>query len=461
MVDRTTVALFVMLAFASVGCEATPRPPDVHPNRVPASAPAEENPAERPELPAPDFTPAELRRIARLSPLGPPPADPTNRVADDPRARALGKELFFDARLSGSGTVSCASCHDPIRDFTDGRALPSTLGEGTRNTPALWNLAWEKSFFWDGRASTLWGQAWVPIEHPREMAGDRLQVLHRIAGDRALCSEFEALFGVWPSLDRFPARATVAPASDLREPLPAAIGTAAEFTPEWNALSSDDRDLIDALATQVGKVLAAYQRTLVSGETSFDRAAPLLATGDTAADYPEAARRGLKLFIGKARCHLCHSGPTFSDHAFHATGVAPRPGLPEDQGRFGARARIEADPFGANGPHSDAPEGDAAFRAGAGVITGSDFGAFRTPGLRNVARTAPYMHAGQFATLEEVLRFYSDRVGSIPADPAHPEPLNEPLRLTRAEIADLIAFLESLSDEMIPAIPRSDPSERR
>jgi len=419
---------------------------DVAPDPGGAGATAGEPPAEV------RFGAQELRRIARLSPLGATPADPTNRVADDPRAVSLGARLFSDPRLSGSGTISCATCHDPARDFSDGLPVATTLAEGDRSTPSLWNVAWQRSFFWDGRATTLWGQAIVPIEDPREMGGDRLVVLRRLAADDGLRREFEALFGRWPDFSALPARALDPARPGARSAPPSA---------EWLALPAMERARVDELVSQLGKALAAYQRTLRSGETPFDRFAARLAAGEDDPEYPLAARRGLALFVGAARCHLCHHGPSFSDHAFHATGVAPRvlatgERAPEDPGRFSAYRRAREDPLRADGPFSDAPDGEAARRARGTRPSGSDFGAFRTPGLRNIARTAPYMHAGQLPSLEAVVRFYSDRSGALPPDPAHPEPLLAPLGLTDREIADLVAFLETLSDggsALAPATP--------
>lgn len=424
-----------------------------------ATAAAGEDPAQE----RPEFTERQLRRIARLSPLGVAPADPTNAVADDPRAVRLGERLFSDPSLSGDGSISCATCHDPARDFTDGRALPHTIAEGSRNTPSLWNAAWAKSFFWDGRATTLWGQSVVPIEDPREMGGDRLAVLRRIAADPGLRAEFEALFGPWPEDPEWPARAMESDPDDAR-------GGAVRPTAEWRALSDEDRTEIDMLFAQVGKALAAYQRTLVSGSTPFDRFAARLsaksepeADPDEAADpeYPAAAERGLALFVGKAGCHQCHHGPTLSDSAFHATRVAPAEGRSEDPGRYAAFPRVRSDPFRADGPHSDDTEGDAALRARISRRTGDDFGAFRTPGLRNVARTAPYFHAGQIATLEGVVRFYSDRTGALPPDPAHDDPLIAPLGLSEREITDLVAFLETLSDLPENAKSGEEPEDGR
>ncbi len=387
-----------------------------------------------PESPV-SFTERQLKRIRRLSPLGSPPTDPTNAVADDPRAQRLGRQLFFDSRLSGNGEISCSTCHDPEQYFQDGKKRAKTLKEMQRNTPTLQNSAWLRNFFWDGRATTIWGQAIEPIESPFEMGGDRLEVLHRLDADEAFKSAFIELFGEWPTLSDAPPRAYQVDEKGRRVE-----------TEAWRKLPKSRRFEIDHAIAQVGKLLGAFQRSLVTGETPFDRFVRTLSSQEVDREYPLAAQRGLALFVGKARCHQCHHGPIFSDQSFHATQVAPPEGLFPDEGRYGARRFLKLDQFGAGGRHSDDPDGKAARRARGAKITGGDFGAFRTPGLRNVSRTAPYMHAGQFETLEEVISFYSDRIGALPPDPDHLDPLNQPLNLSAEEQADLLAFLLSLTD---------------
>ena len=379
-----------------------------------------------------DWSPVAWRRVMRFHSFDTPPPDPTNRVADDPRAIALGEELFGDVRLSGDQTLSCATCHHPARDFADGLVVTEGVETGTRNSPSLWNVAWGKSFFWDGRASTLWGQAIDPIEDPKELGGDRLEVLHRLAADARVRGEFEALFGPWPDLSAYPPRR-------------ARADDPSQLTDAYAALSDEKQQTVDGLIVQVGKVIAAFQRSLVSGETPFDRHVEAILAGEPWVLSPEA-EWGMRLFVSRARCHLCHHGPVFSDGGFHATGVAPLEGGAEDLGRWGARDAVANEVFGAAGMWSDDRDGVAARRARTAQITPADYGAFRTPPLRNIARTAPYMHGGQFQTLREVVQFYSDRTGALPPDPAHPEPLNEPLNLSEAQIDAIVAFLESLSD---------------
>lgn len=352
---------------------------------------------------------ARAERLASFSPLPPVPAEPTNRVADDPDAAALGEALFFDPRLSGNGEVSCATCHDPARAFTDGRPLAVGVGRGTRRTPTLWNVAHHRWFTWDGRADTLWMQALDPIEDPREMGGDRRAVVRLIANDPELSAAYGALFG--------------AP--------PADTATAPE---------------IDAAFVNVGKAIGAFQRTLIRDDAPFDRYVAALAAGDPEGGGHLDARAlaGLELFLGKAGCVLCHSGPNFSDSEFHATGVPPRDaGLPEDAGRYDGAMVLMDSPFNAAGPHSDAPEGARARAVRSLRESPETWGEFRTPSLRNLTGRAPFMHQGQFETLEEVIDFYSELEG-VSFRNHHQEQLLEPLRLDGAEKDALIAFLRAL-----------------
>ena len=157
--------------------------------------------ASRPAHVSVEFDALERARIARMSPLGQPPADPTNAVADDPRAAHLGRRLFFEKRLSGDGRLSCAHCHDPEQAFTDGKTLAEGVGRTERNSPSLLNVAWQRWLFWDGRADTLWSQALKPLEHPLEMNGNRVAVARLLASDASLRVEYEALFNALPPMN--------------------------------------------------------------------------------------------------------------------------------------------------------------------------------------------------------------------------------------------------------------------
>ncbi len=397
------------------------------------------------------LTPAEVQRILRLARPEAPPPDETSRVADDPRAAALGRRLFEEPRLSFDGSFSCTSCHDPARHFTDGRAVAMGRVERERSTPSLLDVAWQRWLNWDGSADTLWGQALDPIEHPDELAGDRLSVARLIAGDAAYRDAYEAIFGPLPSVDwgALPTRARPWPRQVRRPPSDGggAAGSAAdELDLAWRAIPEPLREIIDTIFVNVGKSIAAFERTLRWPESPFDRfvAALRRGDGDAAAKLSPAALRGARLFIGDANCRLCHNGPLLSDGEFHSVGIPPREGpAPRDPGRFAGAELLVNSPFNAIGRFSDDPTGPRGERVRTLARSPETWGQFRTPSLRGVARTAPYMHAGQFATLHDVVRFYSTLEGQVIAG-HHRETVLEPLGLSDAQIDDLVAFLESL-----------------
>lgn len=368
-----------------------------------------------------------LARLAAFSPLPSVPHDPTNRVADDPRAVRLGQWLFFDTRLSSNGEVSCATCHDPEHNFTDGKPVATAIGTGTRKTPSVVGAAHMRWLFWDGRADSLWAQALEPIENPLEMGFDRLALAHLVTRDAELRAAYEALFGTLPNLThagRFPAHA---------RPVPDEPGHAQQVA--WAGMAPADRDTVDRLYANLGKTLAAYERKLVRGAAAFDR----FAAGDHSALSP-AARRGLELFLGPARCFLCHSGPNFSDSEFHNTSA---PGPVDDSGRHDGARKLAANAFTAAGPHSDQPDGPRADHVRRLRQSSETWGEFRTPSLRNLSGRAPYMHAGQLADLPAVLRFYSTREGASGRS-HHQEQILLPLDLGKDDLDALLAFLESL-----------------
>ena len=351
------------------------------------------------------------RRVRRNPPLGAVPADPTNRWADSADAAALGHRLFFDERLSASGTVSCATCHDPAQGFSDGRPLAKGEGTGTRHSMTVLNAAHQRWFTWDGRADTLWSQAVQPFETPHEMNMPRARVVQRIREDSVLRAAYRRAFGAEP------------PAADA----PPAM--------------------VDAAFAKVGKAIAAYERTLVSGPSAYDRWWTRRAAGDPQADQEltDAARRGLLLFFGKANCFQCHHGALFSDGEFHMIGIPPRDGgKPTDAGRYAVVDRVRNDPFNAAGPHSDDPKGTQATISASLVNSPDRWGEFRTPSLRNAASSPPYMHAGQMATLADVVHFYSTLEGATALD-HHRELVLKRLDLSTAEQADLVQFLGALS----------------
>ncbi len=236
--------------------------------------------------------------IGNLPPL---PPDPSNKVADDPRAVALGKRLFFDERLSLNGKVACASCHQPELLFQDGRPLGQGVGIATRKTMVIAGTAYSPWLFWDGRKDSQWAQALGPLESPVEHGGTRTQYAHAIA--RYYREEYEALFGPPRELSdarRFPTRA--GPVAD-----PAARAA-------WESMAPEDRETVTRLFANMGKVIAAYERRIMPGPSRFDAYAQAVLNNDRAAmrkAFTPDEVAGLRLFIGGAQCLNCHNGPLF------------------------------------------------------------------------------------------------------------------------------------------------------
>jgi len=358
------------------------------------------------------------------------PPDPSNKVADDERAVALGQQLFFDTRLSATGKVACASCHLPEQNFQDGKPLGQGVGTTARRTMPIAGTAYSPWLFWDGRKDSQWAQALGPLESPVEHGGSRTQYAHLI--DAAYRDEYEALFGSLPTLSdtaRFPAAA--GPVAD-----PAARAA-------WERMAPADRDAISRVYANIGKALAAYERKILPGPSRFDQYVDALGKGDEAgmrAALTTDEVAGLRLFIGKGQCINCHNGPLFTNNDFHNTGVPAAPGLPEDSGRAKGVQQVLADEFNCLSRYSDAaPEdcGELRFaKAGDQALERQ----YKVPSLRNVAERAPYMHAGQFASLRDVLEHYN----RAPAAPAGHSELKA-LGLTEQELGQLEAFLRSLS----------------
>lgn len=370
---------------------------------------------------------ATLRSLSltTLEPLAP---DPSNRVGDDPRAAALGRALFFDTRLSGNGQVSCATCHVPAKDLQDGMPLAHGVGTTARRTMPIAGTAHNAWFFWDGRTDSQWAQALGPLESAVEHGGTRAQYTQVIA--QHYRAEYEDVFGALPALARVPRKA--GPVAD----------TASRAA--WERLPSTQRDEISRVYANIGKAIEAYERKIEFAPSRFDRYVDAELAGrahdsTSALSGDEAA--GLRLFIGKANCVNCHNGPLFTDNHFHNTGVpSSKAALPIDSGRtVGVRQAVSGE-FNCTSRYSDAKPDDCAELTFA-VTEGSELvRAYKTPSLRNVAGRAPYMHAGQLASLDDVLGHYN----AAPAAPFGKSELR-PLHLSPTELNQLAAFLKLLT----------------
>lgn len=362
--------------------------------------------------------------LAALPPLAP---DPSNGVADDPRAAALGHRLFYDARFSKDGTVACASCHIPELNFQDARAHGRGMAETRRRTPGIVGSAYFSWFFWDGSKDSQWSQALAPLESANEQGGDRAQYAHLIAQNYN--GEYSALFGALPDLRAIPAHA--GPVGD--ESVRAA----------WDALSMAQQQAISHVYANMGKAIAAYERKLEPGVSRFDRYVEAVAQND----LPRANKifsadesAGLELFIGKADCVRCHNTPLFSDGAFHNTGVPQHPETEHDLGRAGGAVRNFEDEFKCWSEYSDDAARDCPQLRYMQARAGNMVGAFKTPSLRRTQFVPPFMHNAWYTRLSEVLDHYN----RAPAAMIGQTEL-KPLHLTENELKQLEAFLLTLT----------------
>lgn len=348
----------------------------------------------------------DLIRFALTPPLGLPPVPVP---ADNPLTRdriELGRKLFFDRRLSINDTLSCAACHVPEQGYTNNELRTPVGVEGRsvlRNSPTLYNVAYQKHLFLDGREISLENQVWQPMTAHNEMAAPSIgYVIRKLRRMRDYDGLFERAF-------------------EGRGP--------------------------DILT--IGQALASYQRTLLAADSPFDR----WYFGGRSDAVGESVKRGFALFSGKAQCIVCHrvqeDHALFIDHAFHNTGLGYAASVSRDEpettrvqlapGVFAelSRAAIEAV------TQQKLPNDLGLYRV---TESPGDRWKFRTQTLRNVALTAPYMHNGQFDTLREVIDFY-DR-GGVPNELL--SPLIRPLDLTEQEKRDLEAFLRSLTGSNVP-----------
>ena len=354
--------------------EAPPPAPEI-------AAPAPQPPAPKPPLPPP--APAKLSWRPDLwqdPPKGLPPVPvPTDNPMTVEKVE-LGRKLYFDKRLSSDATISCASCHNPSQGFSNGVAFSPGVGGklGARNAPTIYNSAYSAKQFWDGRAYSLEAQALGPVQNPIEMANTLPQMLKLVTDIPDYAAEFPKVFGEGPVTEE-----------------------------------------------KVAMAIAAFERTILSGDAPFDR----FKAGDTSA-LSAAAQRGLAVFEGKGRCVLCHLGPNFIDNQFHNLGVGTQAQKP-DTG------------------HMEVTKDE------------KDFGKFKTPTLRNIALTSPYMHDGSESTLASVVDLYEK--GGIKNK--NLDPLIQPLGLTPEEKEDLVTFMkEGLTRELdvpVPAEPPAAPPAER
>jgi cytochrome c peroxidase len=325
--------------------------------------------------PALEWTGAELAilRSLALSSLQGLPPDPSNKYGDDPRAADFGHRLFFDTRLSSNGKVACATCHEPERDFTDGKKVAVGVGVTPRNAPTIIGAAHNIWFFWDGRKDSQWSQALASIENPLEHDMPRDLLIEVVRANPDLGRDYTALFG----------------------PLP----------------SAGDHDAVNRAFANIGKAIAAYERRIMPGPAKFDRYVDAIIAGRTPAPQDDLTldeRQGLHVFISDSlgRCLRCHNGPLFTNQHFHNIGVAEPTRHDLEDGRIVGVETALADEFNCLGKYSDARPGECSELSYARRNSPELRGAFKVPTLRNLPKTAPYMRTGSRNRLEDVMWHY-------------------------------------------------------
>jgi cytochrome c peroxidase len=412
------------------------------------------------------FSAEEWQLVLELEPLdGPPGSSPFNEYADHPGAASLGHRLFFDKEFSSpvrvegpsgevgqAGMVACTTCHDPNAYFSDSRptgGMSHGVAYTTRNSPSLVNVAYYDWFNWGGRADSLAAQGGGTLETSTNAGSSRLFVAHVVYAKYR--QEYEAVFGpLDPALDPAAVDAARFPPSGRPKT------SADDPDGPWESMTDADRQAVNLIMANVGKAFEAYERNLISGSSPFSRYIQDLETDD----FSAAARRGLALFIGKAACNECHTGPVLSDNRFHNDAVEQAVGEhtpPVDEGRFEDVPALLRSQFNSAGRYSANPEGGRAKLAALDPADESTKGQFRTKSLLNVAETGPYFHNGSADTLEQAVQHYNQGGAEPGSYSGVVDRKIRALRLSDAEVSDLVAFLRSLTGEPVPEQWRDDP----
>ena len=357
------------------------------------------------------------QEIALIKSFGPwpvtAPQDPGNELSGLLWAEQLGEKLFRDTDLSGNRSIACITCHLPAKGFADGLSVAVGAGTHVRNTQGLLNAGLQRWFGWDGGADSLWAASLRPILSDIEMNAD----VENVA-----------------SLFR------------NKEYVARTLNQNADISVLTDAGLADAGLTNEELVVLLAKAIGAYTRTIVSPQSEFDIFRSRLLAGDEIEPehYSASAVRGLKIFLGDANCHVCHFGANFSNGEFHDVGRPFFTGVGQvDSGRHSGIKRVRDDRYNLLGDFNGSANVHEARKTQTVKLAQSNFGQWRTPTLRNLTLTAPYMHDGSLATLKDVVNYYSD------IDPARlhskGEAILKPLNLDEQSKTDLVRFLESLS----------------
>jgi cytochrome c peroxidase len=353
-----------------------------------------------------------------LSNVEPPKGDRGNEHLQNEAVALLGKKLFYDKRLSGNGKVACSTCHSPNLYFTDGRPQSIGISKTKMNSPSILLSKWSPWQFWNGRKDSLWSQALGPLESPEEHGFSRLAVAKVIVTEYS--EEYKIAFKT----------------------------------------SEEPKDISDVnlIFSNVGKAIMAFEHRLELKPSRFDNfVKQILAKNDQAARklFSNAEFSGLKVFTGKGNCISCHNGPLLTNFEFHNVGIPEFDKAKVDMGRHDGVKQLKIDEFTCLSEYSTAKASECKEMRFLKTSGPELVGAFKTPSLRNVAITAPYMHSGQFATLEDVVNHYNKPKPPFFDRKQHPSRPHFdilPLQLSDEEKTNLVAFLKTLTSP----IPKGD-----
>jgi len=369
-----------------------------------------------------------------LATLADVPRDQSNRVADSKEAITLGKALFFEKKLSKNGDMSCATCHQPNHYFTDSSEKLNNR-QTLRVAPTLVGSAYNNWFYWDGRRDSLWAQALLPIETPNEMGSSRIAALRLIDSDPRYRESYQSLFPEDVS------------ALSLAQTLPLTANPYGEQSERklWSKIFRKKKRIINQGFANIGKAIAAFERTLLPEPSQVDRYINAIIKGQAPSpqdQLSEAEQKGLALFIDpkKTQCMECHNGPLLTNNGFHNIGTGKFTGENRDFGRIYGKIAAQMDPFNCLGNYSDAkPEDCNALRFLSNDKHAAVAGQFKVPTLRGLSKTAPYFHDGSKETLRDVVVHYHNiSLGQSTESELRAMPLSQ------EEIDHLVEFLKLL-----------------
>jgi len=354
-------------------------------------------------------------------------SDPSNKYINNTQAIKLGKLLFNDKRLSSNGEVACKTCHIKKNAFTDNKKIAKGLREGFRNTPTLFNIAYQDWFFADGSKDNLWSQTLSSMENPAEQNFTRVELLHLVTNDVVYQKAYHQIFR-----DELPNKTELGLFPDKAGP-----NAKLEHLLAWKQLSKKQRHKTNIVFTNIGKSIAAFVATIKAEKSRFDLFVEDISKNSKSERLNASEQRGLRLFIqNDSGCMNCHNGPLFSNKSFHniATGI---PG--KDNGRSEIIDSVIRDEFNCLGKYSDAKADECLelnyINRDKHLLVGS----YKTSTLRGIGKTAPYMHDGRFTSLLEVIDHY---VLMSQKKPSHTD--LSPTSLTEEQKIDLVNFLLTL-----------------